>query len=286
MLEMLLDPRRARRRPWEMVFVGMFYAGLSILLANWLFSGNPVFSKHISILTITFTVMFTIPFFYFLIRTEEKKDGEKGFLIKEHGKAISALMWLFIGFVIAYSLAYMMFPASVGETFQAQIEQYCSINMPSNVDGCVSKYADVVTGKFGLSGAITLKEHAMNILINNIYVLIFSIIFSLLFGAGAIFILAWNASVIAAAIGIFSQASLSKLPVALSRYMIHGLPEIGAYFIAALAGGIIGVALIRYNIKSHKFWDTLSDSINLILLAVILLIIGALIEVFITPRLF
>jgi uncharacterized membrane protein SpoIIM required for sporulation len=53
----------------------------------------------------------------------------------------------------------------------------------------------------------------------------------LIFGAGAIFILAWNASVIAAAIGIFANSDLSKLPMGVMRYMIHGIPEIGAYFI-------------------------------------------------------
>jgi len=62
------------------------------------------------------------------------------------------------------------------------------------------------------------------------------LIFSLIFGAGAIFVLAWNASVIAAAIGIFTKSELSSLPIALIRYMIHGIPEIASYFIVALAG--------------------------------------------------
>ncbi len=288
MLEMLFDPRRAERRPWELFFVGLFYAGMSVLLALWLFSGNPVFSKHISILIITFTVMFSIPFFYFMIKLEEKKgsDDKKGFWFKKHGKALSALMWLFVGFIVAYSIAYVALPDVTGEAFKAQIEQYCSINMPGNIDGCVAKYGDVITGNFDLTGNMTNKEYATNIFINNVYVMIFSLIFSLLFGAGAIFILAWNASVIAAAMGIFSQQSLSNLPVALSRYMIHGIPEIGAYFVAALAGGIIGVALIKHDIKSKRFWDTLNDSLHLILLAVALLVIGTLIEVFVTPKIF
>ena len=54
---------------------------------------------------------------------------------------------------------------------------------------------------------------------NNMYVLIFTLVFSLIFGAGVIFILAWNASVIGAAIGIFTNSSLKALPLGLVRYI-------------------------------------------------------------------
>ena len=111
-------------------------------------------------------------------------------------------------------------------------------------------------------------------------------VFSLIFGAGAIFILAWNASVISAAIGIFSESSLSALPLGIGRYMIHGTPEIGAYFVGALAGGIISVAVIKHDIYSEKFWVILQDSLNLVIVSVVLLFIAALIEVFITPAIF
>jgi stage II sporulation protein M len=111
-------------------------------------------------------------------------------------------------------------------------------------------------------------------------------VFSLIFGAGAIFVLAWNASVIAAAVGIFAKSNLSDLPLGIARFMIHGLPEIAAYFIAALAGGIVSVAVIKHDIRSEKFWNILQDSLNLLILAVIVLFIAALIEVFITPKLF
>ena len=118
------------------------------------------------------------------------------------------------------------------------------------------------------------------------YVLIFTLVFSLIFGAGAIFILAWNASVISAAVGIFSKQSLLQLPLGIARYMIHGIPEIAAYFIGAMAGGIVSIAVIKHDMKTEKFWVILQDSLNLIILAVIVLFIAALIEVFITPVLF
>ncbi|MEK6800615.1 MAG: stage II sporulation protein M, partial [Nanoarchaeota archaeon] len=72
----------------------------------------------------------------------------------------------------------------------------------------------------------------------------------------------------------------------IGRFFIHGLPEIAAYFIVALAGGIVSVAVIRHEIGTEKFWEVLQDSLNLIILAIVVLFLAALLEVFVTPVLF
>lgn len=285
MLEMILSPRKAEREPWEMVFVGIFYATLSILLVNWIFAGDAVLSKYSGILVVTFTVMFSIPFMYYAIKNEEDKDMRyEGMfkIMKEHMKALYSFLFLFLGFIIAFSFWYMVLASN--QSFKAQIETYCMINRPANFNECVADYG--VKGKTTPTAFLTAKDKFFMIFANNIYVLIFTLVFSLIFGAGAIFVLAWNASVIAAAVGIFAKSNLSDLPLGIARFMIHGLPEIAAYFIAALAGGIVSVAVIKHDIRSEKFWNILQDSLNLLILAVIVLFIAALVEVFITPKLF
>jgi len=284
MLEMILSPRRAERNPWEMFFVGLVYASLSILLVNWIFSSDAVLSKYSGILVVTFSVMFSLPFMFYLIKNEEEKDMEyEGMfrILKEHSRALIALLWLFLGFIVAFSFWHIVLPSS--HSFQAQIETYCLINRPANFEGCVNDYQATRTKT---TAFLTAKERIFTIFANNVYVLIFTLIFSLIFGAGAIFILAWNASVIAAAIGIFTKSNLNQLPLGIARYMIHGLPEIAAYFIAALAGGIVSVAVIKHDTRSEKFWSILQDSLNLIIIAIVVLFIAALVEVFITPFLF
>jgi len=286
MFEMLINPVKAEKRPWEMFFIGAFYAIISLILVKWIFSGDPVLSKYTGILVVTFCVMFTIPFMYFAIKNEEEKDLQmKGFrpLLKEHSKALVYFMFLFMGFVVAFSFWYIVFDDG-NQNFRAQIETYCMINKPAHFDECVSEYGVKHVSK--ATAFLTAKEKIVNIFANNIYVLIFTLVFSLIFGAGAIFILAWNASVISAAIGIFSKSELINLPLGLVRYMIHGVPEVGAYFAGALAGGIISISVIKHDIHSEKFWIILQDSLNLIILAVVLLFLAALIEVFITPALF
>jgi uncharacterized membrane protein SpoIIM required for sporulation len=79
---------------------------------------------------------------------------------------------------------------------------------------------------------------------------------------------------------------MTNMPSAVFRYMLHGLPEIAAYFTAALAGGIISVGLIRHDVRDPKFWAVMADSLNLILISIAILIIAAVMEVFITPRFF
>jgi uncharacterized membrane protein SpoIIM required for sporulation len=286
MLEMLVNPAKAEKRPWEMFFIGAFYAVIALILVGWIFGSDPVLSKYRGILVVTFSVMFSIPFVYYTLKLEEEKDLQiKGFkrLLLEHNKALTSFMFLFFGFIVAFSFWYIVFPAG-NQSFRAQIETYCMINKPSHFDDCVSEYGVNRVSK--TTAFLTSKEKIVNIFANNIYVLIFTLVFSLIFGAGAIFILAWNASVISSAIGIFCKSNIINLPLGLARYMIHGIPEIGAYFIGALAGGIVSVAIIKHDVKTEKFWIILQDSLNLVILAVIILFFAALIEVFVTPAIF
>jgi uncharacterized membrane protein SpoIIM required for sporulation len=140
------------------------------------------------------------------------------------------------------------------------------------------------------------------IFFNNIKVLVFAILFSFVFGAGAIFVLTWNAYVIGTAIGNFIRGSLSLyseligfdkigkyfhvITIGLLQYSLHGIPEILGYFTAALAGGIISVAVIKHDLGTAKFEHIVLDSADLLLLSIGLLFVAALLEVFVTPIIF
>ena len=284
MLEMLINPKKAERHPFELFFVGLFYASLSILLVYWIFGQDPVLAKYSGVFVVTFTVIFSIPFVYYTIKLEEEKIklNKKEFtLLKEHKKAILVFLWLFLGFVVAFSFWNIVL--SSDNLFKAQIETYCLINRPSNIDGCVTQYAAKSPISSGFSAS---KESVFIIFTNNIYVLASTLLFSLIFGAGAMFILAWNATVIAAAIGIFTNSELSSIPYGLLRYMFHGLPEVASYFVVALAGGIVSVAVIKHEFGTPKFWEVIQDSLYLIVLAVITLFLAAILEVYVTPLFF
>jgi uncharacterized membrane protein SpoIIM required for sporulation len=286
MLEAIINPSSAERRPWKMFFIGLVYASLSLLLVYWFFSKDEVLSKFSGIMIVTFCVMFSLPFMYRMIRREEKVDEHiDGFLgiWKAHSDVIFAFLWLFLGFIIAFSFWNVVLQNS--NMFNAQIQTYCLINNPDDMEGCIQNY--MFTGNaVSITGSSTDMGRFLSILENNFYVMIFTLIFSLIFGAGAIFVLAWNATVIAAAIGIFAKYQITNIPMGIARYMIHGFPEIAAYFVTALAGGIFGVGFLRHGWKDRKFLRVFGNVIALLLIAIIILIVAAIMEVYLTPRLF
>jgi uncharacterized membrane protein SpoIIM required for sporulation len=284
MLESLINPKRGEKGPWKMFFIGLIYASLSLLLVHWFFSNDANLSKASGMLVVLFCIMFSFPFMYFIIKKEERDDEEvEGFFSvwQTHKNAIYAFMWLFFGFVVAFSFWNIILQDS--NLLNFQIQTYCQINSPGDIGSCVAKYS---SGSAGVTGASTNGLRFLSIIENNVYVMIFTLIFSLIFGAGALFVLVWNASVISAAIGIFAKYRISEIPMGIARYIIHGFPEITAYFITALAGGILGVGIIRHGIKDKKFLKVIENAIVLIFIALIILIFAALLEVYITPVIF
>ncbi len=285
MLESIVNPKDVEKGPWKMFFVGLVYASLSLLLVHWFFSGDIVLSKYSGMIVVTFCVMFTLPFMYYMIKTEEEEDEQvEGFFSvwKMHSDAIYAFMWLFLGFIIAFSFWHIVLQNS--ELLNAQLKTYCMINDPGNIDDCVSRYS--FEKQMTTTGAATRELRFLSILENNVYVMIFTLVFSLIFGAGAIFVLAWNASVISAAVGIFTEYQFRNIPLGIIRYMIHGFPEIAAYFITALAGGIFGVGVLRNGFKNPKFLRIIENVVVLLFIAILILIAAAVVEVYFTPILF
>ena len=280
-LESLTNPLTAEKRPYEMFFVGLLYASVALFLALW------IFKDEASLVMVFLIVVASLPLIHNTLRYEEKKDmtiHNEGTLLKEHSKALSYFIFLFLGFLVALSILYVFLPTNIVQlSFETQVKTINAINAR-------------ITG-MGISNTLFIQ-----ILSNNIKVLLFSILFSFFYGAGAIFILAWNASVIAVAIGNFVRNNIGSyaasiglvkvggyfhiFSVGLFRYMIHGVPEILGYFIGALAGGIISVAVSKHDLNTKEFKHIVLDSVDLILLALLVLVIAALIEVYITPALF
>lgn len=280
-LESLLNPFRAERQPLTLILLGFVYGSLALFLGLW------VFEEQSSMVMVFLTVMAALPLIYQTLKFEEEKDfflTKESRIFKEHGKVIFVLLALFFGFVIAYTLWYVVLPSGlVQKIFTAQTHTIATLNQH-------------VTGNFA-------KLNMMNkIFLNNVKVMIFCILFSFMYGSGALFILAWNASVIGAAAGNFIRSNLANFAIELGlpavstyfyvvslaflRYAIHGIPEIGAYVIAGIAGGILSVAVVRHDFGTENFEKILLDASDLVLISIFVLFIAAVIEVFITPIFF
>lgn len=276
-LESLSNAYDAEMHPGKIFIHGMIYSAVAAALALW------TFPQYASITTILLTSLASMPLIYNIIRYEEDKDthnSSEWFLLNEHKKAIKAYFMLFLGIITTLTLAsFILQGTAYNQLFEAQIDTYNNINPHKQITGAVTENVPFFN----------------RILANNIRVLVLSTLFSFIYGAGAIFILSWNASVIALAIGNTIQTHLPEGTVSLLnavgisvhtvfiRYGIHGTIEILAYMIAALAGGIISVAVIKHHYTSEKFENILVDAADLILIAFALILLGAGWEAFITP---
>jgi len=272
-LEGIINPFKAEKEPWELIPIGFVYCCVAIGLSLW------IFREQASMVMVFLIVLACVPLIYSTIKMEEEKDideEDEAILIKEHGKALMFFVCLFIGITLAVALFYIILPdQTAASVFSVQSKTITAVNAK-------------VTGNFDSSVTIFSK-----IFFNNMRVMIFCLIFALVYGAGAIFILTWNATVIGVAIGNFVKIHLANnysyfhaASLGLLRYFVHGIPEILGYFVAGLAGGIISIAIIKHDFRTKKFEHIMLDSVDMILLAVGILFLAALIEVYVTPLMF
>lgn len=266
-LESLISPREAAKRPVILFILGFIYACVGVMLALWVFPAEAALSM------VFLTSMAAIPFLYRAIIIEEREQVEipRIPILKEHKDIVAYFLFLFLGMLFGFTLWYVAMPQEINAgLFSNQID---TINQ--------------VSQQFGPSGSAVAPDLALRIIItNNFRVMAFCLLFSFLYGAGAIFILTWNASVLGTAIGnaikvnlVQTSSYLEAIPLSLGQYLIHGLPEIIAYFLAAIAGGIISTSIVRKRYKTKKWKIIIYDSLALITLSCVLIIIGGVMEV-------
>jgi uncharacterized membrane protein SpoIIM required for sporulation len=88
-------------------------------------------------------------------------------------------------------------------------------------------------------------------------------------------------------VGLIKAATYFQVfSLSLLRYFTHGIPEIIAYVIGGIAGGIISIAIMKGDFKNKGFEKVLFDSSELITISLLFLLVAAFIEVYVTPILF
>ena len=256
-LERLISSKDAIKQPTWMFVIGGIVSVISLFVAYF------VFQTSIGIFTSLLVTVTLTPLVLNLLRYDEEKEEQEKDLDKMnfiqrilfHKEILIAYTAFFAGMILVFSIIYLLLPEATSQKIFA--DQINEIN--------------TIRGKF------LFTDTLFNIIKNNISVLILSFLFSFVFGAGAIFILSWNASVLSTAIGMIAKPyGVVGLPIGIGTYAIHGSLEILAYFIAAIAGGLVSAAIMRR--QNGKFWIVLKDSLQLIAISAVILVIAGLIE--------
>ncbi len=267
MLESILRPSKAEKDPKEVFLVAIFFSFVAVAFAT------QIFPSEASVFSVALITMLFLPMFQRLFVIEEKKDYKlHKNLLKRHEQLFKVFGAFFLGTIVALSFIYVFFPHTRA-AFSLQESWYMS------------------NGDVPLTGNVVADEHFWTFFWNNTQVMLMMFLLSVIFGAGAIFILAWNASVIAVYVGYvinsFIKTGISPeiayvlgVPAGIGSIALHGIPEILAYFVAALAGGMLSVGVIRERFKGH-FEKVFVDSLIFLAGAELLIVIAALLEAYV-----
>ena len=297
--EYLVSVLKAEKKPWDMFFLGFLYVSIALFLSLWLFPSDA------SIVSVLLVVLASLPIVYDAIRFEEKKEvvlPDEVHILKHHEGLVLLILFLFFGFSIGFAFWYSVLPSDmVNVLFKSQSMTIQAINSPEQLQALQSQSKTMTqttqtTGSL-INNSRTAFSYFSIIFLNNVKVLMFCLLFSFLYGSGALFILAWNASVIGVAVGNLFRTLISKISpslfsyfhittLSLLRYFLHGIPEVLAYLIGGIAGSLLSVAIINHDLSTKNFDKIISDVADLIIISLFLLLIASFIEVFITPLVF
>ncbi len=251
--------------------LGAGYSILGIIFAAILFPSDPALTA------VAFTSLMLLPEMYKIFSIEERQEEKErgGFfkLLRDNSDAIKVYLFMALGIFLVYSIASIFLSnLAVGNLFREQLEL-------RSVGNAIS---------FNFSSGLFYE-----ILKNNMFVLIACFVISLLTGDGAVFLITWNASVWGTIFGITARdAAASGSPIVflgsahplfyllviLFIVLPHGILEISSYILAALSGGVISKEVLLKRFNSKRFNKVFLYNFQLVLVALILLILGALVE--------
>ncbi len=246
-----------------------FFISVFVTVSVSLFVSYYIFPEQASVVFIFFIVVSFVSTVRQMILLEEKTleiDEKASFWKKlndtfvRNSHIFSIYTQIFIGIMLTISFWYVL--------------------LPENMINTMFQHQNVVISR--VSGYIVNKEIFGTIFMNNFRVLLLSFLLSFLFGTGALFIISWNASVVGVFLGKLGREALdfgihkviASIILGAGSIVLHGVPEVLAYFVAGISGGILSIGIF----KKKYTREILEDSLFFFLIAVFLIIVAAFIE--------
>ena len=283
-LESLIGEKNIRNHPVFIFFLAM------LICAGSLFFAQLLFPLHASVLSIAFITIGLVPLVYNVLSHEEDdetlcKNSSCTTFFARHFNLIMLYVWIFLGIIVAFAFYYSILPPlERASLFEEQISSFCGIAGSSS---CTDGVPMSITGRasaFGMNACMsnnsTVETCTLFIFENNAGVLLFTIVLSLLYGVGAIFILAWNASIL----GVFFGETLlvgdftKFLGMFQSMVIGHGAPELFGYIFGALAGAVLSSMFAKKEFFTHSSSLIIKDILFLSFLAFFSVAYGAVTE--------
>lgn len=263
------------KRPYISFFLGFAYVLSGYAIAGYFFT-------NVSIPMLFLATLLLVPSLIKLIEIEEIRESVYGLrhFFKEHKDILEAYIFLFLGVFAGYVIL----------GFWADVDKFASI---------FQFQLDFLKNQQGLSKEIIeaffakpLQPSLMNVagvLQSNFTVMLICFVLSIFYGAGAIFLVTLNASIFASFVVYISQylaQKTSQIFLITGLFMIHMVPEISGFLIAAMAGGVLSKAIMKERWAGKNFKNVFKDALMLLLIACALILVAAFLEVYVTTYMF
>jgi len=265
----VLDAKFLSLAPHNAFLLGFFYAVIGCMTAYM------VFPNHAGMMAVIFTSTLAWPLLFKAINYEnvEIDRGRFAFLkmFQDHKMVFQLYFFLFMGVLVAFAILSIFLPElTVTKIFNPQL---------------------AIAGIGG--AAYAGKTDFLYILGNNLKVMIAFVIFSVVYGAGTIVFLLWNASVWGTIFGFvarMSAAAYQRLPIVefgilMLRVLPHTAIEVLSYFFAIVAGAIFAKTVIKPALTDQQRNQLYKDAFIFLGISVGLVVLGAYVEVYVFPAL-
>lgn len=279
-LEQLFKPDWIEKKPRHAFLLGFIYSIVGAISAKLVFGANP------GMMTVAFTSILLLPSLNTLLTIEENQARSKDKywlgkqLWKDHSDIIEVYFYMFLGIFMTFAVISFAFPeTAIIHFFKPMFEVIGITGEATTLIGWASN---------------TGEPTVMSIFTNNLIVTIVCLLLSLIYGAGAIVFITWNATVWGVVIGFFakqaliSSANVNPFTVFLSTvlpFFPHMIMEALPYFTAAIVGGIVSKAALREELFSPKFNEIVKDASIVMAGSLIVLFIAAFVEIKVYPLL-
>jgi len=243
-VENIIKPEWVWREPLYAAFLGFCLSMIGTSV------GLFVFTEDASLAGVLFTTIAGVAFLNKIIIAVPGNS-----FWDRNQKLILIYGLFFFGVTLSYIFWYLILPPAASQFF-------------------FSKQIAVLSQPFAtFSGFFSFPQATfLTIVANNLKIVMFVLILSLIYGSGAVMIITWNASVL----GIFI-ASFGKFTTFLA-FVPHTSLEFLAFFCAAVAGTLMAISFDRAKVGTADWDRTISDASILFILAVIFIVLGAMIE--------
>jgi len=263
-LEQFLDRRIIVKHAFFVFLLSAVYVFVA-------YAAQTLFFPEQSIATVLLVTILLVPSLHHIIIIEEKieSNGSSHFW-KRHRTIIKCYLGAFLGLLAGFLILGMVDQGTLGY----QIKQLSQEHLKPEI---ISTFLNQPYTP-SMATVAAIFSH-------NIMYLLVGFVLSIFYGAGAIFLVAYNASFFAAfVVELYSKWSVAGQLAGVS--LLHLLPESAGYILTAIAGAEISRALIHEKLASYPFKNVLRNCFLLLVFAVLLILLAAVVETYVTAPVF